>query len=129
MINPGKYIFNKLSSTFSNRVYPSYNSTGATSTESFCVYSFNSSDPTNTKSGDSKLDTIMVTISIFSSSYSTLATLSTTVRDILDYSSGTGDYSNIQHVSFDGESYQNDEDYEPSGIYVNNQTYQFRVTL
>jgi hypothetical protein len=129
MINPGTYIVNKLSSTFSTRVYPDYSPKGATASEPYCIYSFINSEPANTKSGDSKLDTIKVVISIVGSSYSTLATLSSTVRDILDYSTGAGSYANIQHVAFEGESYENEEGYEPGGIFVNNQTYQFRVKL
>ncbi len=134
-MNPGKYIYHTLSnnaavsSAFQTRFRPEINNTGGTLRLPYLVYSVNSNEPTNTKgaSGASDLDTVNVTISIFQDNYEQLVSNGAAVRAALDYTVGSGAYAEIQHVSFQGEGYEFDDDYKPRGLYILNQSYQFRI--
>lgn len=135
-MNPGEYIYNTLSSDVDiaamvgTRIRPQLNLTAETTSLPYIVYTVDSNAPTNMKgtaNGISKLDVIGVTISFFHNNYESVVDGGTAVRRVLDYAVGTGDYDNIQHVSFQGEGYEFDEDYKPRGLYILNQSYQFRI--
>ncbi len=136
-MNPGKYIYDELSTDVGiaamvgTRIRPQLNLTAETIDLPYIVYTVDSNQPSNEKgtlTGASNLDVVSVTISIFNNNYSNLADGGAAVRRVLDYSVGSGDYANIQHVSFQGEGYEFDEDYKPRGLYILNQSYQFRIT-
>lgn len=135
-MNPGKYIYNKLSndgaitSFVGTRIRPQLNRSAETIDLPYIVYTVDSNQPSNEKGVDgvSNLDVVDVTITIFHNNYNNLIDGGIQVRRVLDYSTGTGDYANVQHVSFQGEGYEYDEDYKPRGLYILNQSYQFRIT-
>jgi len=136
-MNPGKYIYDKLStdvgiaSIVGTRIRPQLNLSAETIDLPYIVYTVDSNQPSNQKgtlTGVSNLDVVSVTITFFHNNYNSLVDGGAAVRRVLDYSVGSGSYANIQHVSFQGEGHEYDENYKPRGLYILNQSYQFRIT-
>ena len=88
----GKAIYNILAASAVNssvggRIYPQIGPQNAAAP--FIVYVLDSTDPSDTKSGVSTLDTAIYDVIVVSASYSEMATISDQVRAALDRYAGT----------------------------------------
>jgi hypothetical protein len=97
-LNVGKAIYAILSTDAgvtalaSTRIYPDYSIQNPTLP--YVVYQATRNNPSNTKDGASKLDTIELEVDIWGSTYTSAQDLSEAVRTALDFITG-GTYGNV----------------------------------
>lgn len=97
----GKAIYYILTNSAANtslvsRIYPEIAPFDAIAP--FCVYELESTEPSDTKSGVSTLDTLSYSLSVVTGGYSDLATLVTQVRTALDRYSGDANGVTVQSL-------------------------------
>lgn len=96
------------------------------------VYNVVTTEPSNTKNGVSKLDTISVDIAVFGKSYELANTLAGYVRTAMDYQ--YTDQSpvvgiDIQQITFNGQSDEFDENFGDHGIHYINLEFNIRQKI
>lgn len=103
----GAYIYSKLSadatvqSYVGTRIYP-LNANQATD-RPHITYQVLSNTPSDTKDGVSRLDEVLVQITVYDQSYDNAHACSTAVRNVLDRSSGTVGTLSVQSTQFTGQ--------------------------
>lgn len=106
-MNIAKVFFDLLTSdsTFvgfvATRIYPDYAPQSVTMP--YAVVSVISVNPTDTKDGASKLDTIDVQLDIYANNYDTGLSIADAARSALDRYSGTNSGQVIDKIRFDGQ--------------------------
>jgi hypothetical protein len=129
MNEPGKAIYGILSATaavtalVSTRIYP--NNVPQNVIMPYISYTIVSTEPTVTKDVISPLDTIRISLDIYSVNYDTSQQIGAAVRKALDGYKGTINLQAVQRITFDG---QGDGEYEPElNVYWQNQDYTMRL--
>ena len=103
-----------ITSLVSTRIFPLV---APQSTEfPFILYDVDENNPSDTKDGVSKLDTIQSTVSCYAKSYSEACDIADKIRTALDRVSGTYNTIRIQSIQFDGLNDIFDDNHE-LGIY------------
>ena len=125
----GKAIYNILSASAVNssvggRIYPQIGPQNAAAP--FIVYVLDSTDPSDTKSGVSTLDTAIYDVIVVSSSYSEMATISDQVRAALDRYAGTVSGVEVQSIQLNNIDTDYDQD---SARYMSGQDFSIRIKL
>jgi hypothetical protein len=129
MNEPGKAIYGILSATaavtalVSTRIYP--NNVPQNVIMPYISYTIVSTEPTLTKDVISPLDTIRISLDIYSVNYDTSQQIGAAVRKALDGYKGIINSQAVQRITFDG---QGDGEYEPElNVYWQNQDYTMRL--
>ena len=91
----------------------------------YIVYGIRNNQPTNTKSGVSRMDAITVVLKIVGDSFATLGLLSDACRTALDYRSDLPE--GISKLYFETEGYEYDDDFKTNGVYVLTQQYTAKI--
>ena len=91
----------------------------------YIVYGIRNNQPTNTKSGVSRMDAITVVLKIVGDSYSILSELSDACRTALDYRNDLPE--GISKLYFETEGYEYDDDFKTNGVYVLTQQYTAKI--
>ena len=125
----GKAIYNILAASAVNssvggRIYPQIGPQNASAP--FIVYVLDSTDPSDTKSGVSTLDTAIYDVIVVSSSYSEMATISDQVRAALDRYAGTVSGVEVQSIQLNNIDTDYDQD---SARYMSGQDFSIRIKL
>ena len=125
----GKAIYNILAASAVNssvggRIYPQIGPQNAAAP--FIVYVLDSTQPSDTKSGVSTLDTARYEIIVVSSSYSEMATISDQVRAALDRYDGTVSGVEVQSIQLNNIDTDYDQD---SARYMSGQDFSIRIKL
>ena len=125
----GKAIYNILAASAVNssvggRIYPQIGPQNAAAP--FIVYVLDSTDPSDTKSGVSTLDTAIYDVIVVSSSYSEMATISDQVRSALDRYAGTVSGVEVQSIQLNNIDTDYDQD---SARYMSGMDFNIRIKL
>ena len=125
----GKAIYNILvasavNSSVGGRIYPQIGPQNAAAP--FIVYVLDSTDPSDTKSGVSTLDTAIYDVIVVSSSYSEMATISDQVRAALDRYAGTVSGVEVQSIQLNNIDTDYDQD---SARYMSGMDFNIRIKL
>ena len=125
----GKAIYNILAASAVNssvggRMYPQLGPQNAVAP--FIVYVLDNTDPSDTKSGVSTLDTAFYEVIVVSASYAEMATISDQVRAALDRYTGTVSGVEVQSIQFNNV----DTDYDQeSARYMAGLDFSLRIRL
>ena len=125
----GKAIYNILAASAVNssvggRIYPQIGPQNAAAP--FIVYVLDSTDPSDTKSGVSTLDTAIYDVIVVSSSYSEMATISDQVRAALDRYAGTVSGVEVQSIQLNNIDTDYDQD---SARYMSGMDFNISIKL
>tara|TARA_Y100000114_G_C11682684_1_gene289388 strand:- start:185 stop:604 length:420 start_codon:yes stop_codon:yes gene_type:complete len=93
----------------------------------YITYQIVSQEPNNIKSGPSLYDYVSVQINLYSTSYSSLITLSGKVRTALDYVSGTFQGVDVDKIFFQNQNELFDDSAGQQGFYGIAQDYRFNI--
>lgn len=91
-----------VSGIVSTRIYP--DTAPQNASFPYVVYQITGTIPTNDKDGTSKLDTVIMQIDAYSTSYDTTRTLADAIRTELDRYSGTNGTTVVDKIIFSNES-------------------------
>ncbi len=97
------------------RIFPNVTKVGTTFP--FIIYDVESETPTDYKQGVSSLDTDIVTVSAYSTTYTEASDLALKIRTALDRVSGTYGGVEVQSIKYDGYNDLFDDDSGNEGIY------------